>query len=281
MNRPEFRELAPFLFYDFDTRFSTEGTPDLKITEIYNADLRYEYFLGKGQLFSVSTFYKNFKNPIEIQALANNSNKYQNATAGTNYGVELEFRLLVSTLFGTKENKFLDDLTLYSNLAVIRSEVDISNLTPTAVKTPLQGQSPYVFNAGLQYINKELGWSFAANTNRVGNRITIHGNQTTGNTAPAFWEKARTFLDFQIAKSFLKNKIELKLNVQNALAQDLVFYQNNDLPGAKEIIGFDAFVNKVFTGDSQNKNGFDAEVDDEISRNTFGRTFSFTMTYNF
>jgi len=281
LNRPEFRELAPFLFYDFDTRFNTSGNPDLKITDIYNADLRYEYFLGKGQMLSVSTFYKNFKNPIELQALANNSNIYQNAAAGTNYGIELEFRLLVSTLFGAKENKFLDDLTIFSNLAVIRSEVDISNLTPTAVKTPLQGQSPYVFNAGLQYINKEMGWSFAANANRVGDRITIHGNQTTGNTAPAFWEKSRTFLDFQIAKNLLKNKIELKLNVRNALAEDLVFYQNNDLPGAKEVKGFDAFVNKVFTGDSQNKNGFDAKVDDEISRNTFGRIFSFSMTYNF
>lgn len=281
LNRPEFRELAPFLFFDFDTRFSTSGNPNLKITEIHNADLRYEYFLGKGQMFTATTFYKNFKNPIELQALANNSNTYQNATAGTNYGVELEFRLLVSTFFRTKESKFLDDLTLFSNLAVIRSDVDISNLNATAVKTPLQGQSPYVFNAGLQYINKELGWSFAANTNRVGNRITIHGNQTTGNTAPAFWEKARTFLDFQVAKSFLKNKIELKLNVQNALAQDLVLYQNNDLPGGKEINGFSSFVNKVFVGDSQNKNGFDSKVDDEISRNTFGRTFSFSMTYNF
>ena len=282
LNRPEFRELAPFLFYDFDTRFNTSGNPNLKITDIYNADLRYEYFLGKGQMLSASAFYKNFKNPIELQALANNSNVYQNAAAGTNYGIELEFRLLVSTLFGTKENKFFDDLTIFSNLAVIRSEVDISNLTPTAVKTPLQGQSPYVFNAGLQYINKELGWSFAANTNRVGDRITIHGNQTTGNTAPAFWEKSRTFLDFQIAKNLLKNKIELKLNVRNALAEDLVFYQNNyDLPGAKESKGFDSFVNKVFTGDSQNKNGFDAKVDDEVIRNTFGRVFSFSMTYNF
>ena len=282
LNRPEFRELAPFLFYDFDTRFNTSGNPTLKITDIYNADLRYEFFLGKGQMLSASTFYKNFKNPIELQALANNSNTYQNAAAGTNYGIELEFRLLVSTLFGAKENKFLDDLTIFSNLAVIRSEVDISNLTPTAFKTPMQGQSPYVFNAGLQYINKEAGWSFSANTNRVGDRITIHGNQTTGNTAPAFWEKSRTFLDFQIAKNLLKNKIELKLNVRNALAEDLVFYQNNyDLPGAKEVKGFDAFVNKVFTGDSQNKNGFDDKVDDEVIRNTFGRVFSFSMTYNF
>ncbi|MBP6460725.1 MAG: TonB-dependent receptor, partial [Crocinitomicaceae bacterium] len=281
LNRPEFRELAPFLFYDFDTRFNTSGNPDLKITEIYNADLRYEFFLGRGQLLSASAFYKNFKNPIELQALANNSNVYQNANAGTNYGVELEFRLLLSTFFGAKETKFLDDLTLFSNLAVIRSEVDISNLNASAVKTPLQGQSPYVFNAGLQYLNKELGWSFSTNMNRVGNRITIHGNQTTGNASPAYWEKARTFLDFQLAKSFLKNKIELKLNVQNVLAQDLIFYQNNDLPGTKEITGFDAFVNKVFTGDSQNKNGYNSKEDDEISKNSYGRIFSFTMTYNF
>lgn len=280
LNRPEFRELAPFLFFDFDTRFNTEGNPNLKIAEILNADLRYEFFPGKGQLFSTSLFYKNFKNPIEIQALANNQNKYQNAASGTNFGIELEFRLLLSAFTSAKENKFLNDLTVFSNLAIIRSKVDISNLTPTAVDSPLQGQSPYVFNAGLQYLNKEMGWSFSSNINRVGDRITIHGNQTTGNTAPAFWEKARTFLDFQIAKSFLKNKIELKLNVQNALAQDLIFYQNN-YSGSNDVKGFSALVNKVFTGDSQNKNGYSSAEDDLIISNNFGRVFSFVMTYNF
>ncbi len=281
LNRPEFRELAPFLFFDNATRFSTSGTPTLKITEIYNADLRYEFFPGKGQLFSVSAFYKEFKNPIELQALANNSNQYKNADAGTNYGVEIDFRILLSSIIGAKENKFLDDLTIFSNLAIIRSEVDISNLIASSVATPLQGQSPYVFNAGLQYLNKELGWSFSANMNRIGNRITVHGNQTSDNQTPAFWEKARTFLDFQLAKSFWKNKLELKLNVQNALAQDLIFYQNNELPGTAEIKGFDAFVNKVFTGDSQNKNAYNGTEDDLIWKTEFGQNFSFTMTYNF
>jgi outer membrane receptor protein involved in Fe transport len=281
LNRPEFRELAPFLFFDNATRFSTAGTPNLKITDIYNADLRYEFFPGKGQIFSVSAFYKEFKNPIELQALANNSNQYKNADAGTNYGVEIDFRVLLSSIIGAKENKFFDDLTLFSNLAIIRSEVDISNLIATSVATPLQGQSPYVFNAGLQYLNKELGWSFSANVNRIGNRITIHGNQTSDNQTPAFWEKARTLLDFQLAKSFWKNKFELKLNVQNALAQDLIFYQNNELPGTTEIKGFDAFVNKVFTGDSQNKNGYNTQEDDLIWKTEFGQNFSFTMTYNF
>jgi hypothetical protein len=281
LNRPEFRELAPFLFFDNVTRFNTSGTPTLEITEIYNADLRYEFFPGKGQLFSASLFYKDFINPIELQALANNSNQYKNADSGTNYGVEIEFRTLLSSILGSKENKFFDDLTIFSNLAVIRSEVDISNLVASAVATPLQGQSPYVFNAGLQYLNKELGWSLSGNINRVGDRITIHGNQSTGNPVPAFWEKARTFLDFQIAKSFFKDKIEIKLNIQNALAQDLVFYQNNDNVGSEEIKGFMAFTNKVFIGDSQNKNGYDNKVDDLVWKTNFGQSFSFTMTYNF
>ncbi len=281
LNRPEFRELAPFLFFDNQTRFNTEGLPTLKITEIYNADLRYEFYPGRGQMFSASAFYKDFKNPIELQAKANNSNQYKNADSGNNYGIELEFRLLLSTLFGTKETKILDDLTLYSNLAVIRSKVDTSNLDAAFVDTPLQGQSPYVFNAGLQYSNVELGWSFSANLNRIGNRITIHGNQTSNNDSPAYWEKARTILDFQLAKNLFKNKLELKFNVQNALAQDLIFYQNNFSLETEKIKGFDGFVNKVFTGDSQNKNGFNGKVDDLVWKVKYGQSFSFTMTYNF
>lgn len=283
LNRPEFRELAPFLFYDNATRMNTSGDPKLKITDIINADLRYEIFPGKAQLFSVSAFYKDFSNPIELQAQANNSNQYKNALSGTNYGIELEYRTLVSSIFGTENSKILEDLTLFTNLAIIRSKVDISNLVTSASLTdiPMQGQSPYVFNAGLQYMNKELGWSFSANMNRIGNRIAIHGNQTQGDDTPAYWEKSRTILDFQLAKFFLKDKLEFRFNVQNALAQDLDFYQNNELPGTKEIKGFDAFVNKVFTGDSQNKNGYNSKEDDLVWKTKFGPTLSLGIYYNF
>jgi outer membrane receptor protein involved in Fe transport len=264
-----------------DTRRNTEGNPDLQVTEIYNADLRYEIFPGNAQLFSVSAFYKEFKDPIELRALANNSDKYENAISGTNYGVEVEYRSMLSSITGSKETPFLDDMTFYANLAIIRSEVDISNLVTSSVATPMQGQSPYVFNAGLQYSNAENGWTFAANVNRIGDRIAIHSNQTSDNAVPAYWEKARTFLDFQVAKNLFKNKLELKLNVQNALAQNLIYYQNNDLEGTEEIKGFEAFMNQVFTGDSQNKNGYNDEEDDKIWDTKFGPTFSFTVTYSF
>lgn len=282
LNRPEFRELAPFLFFDTSTKYNTQGTPDLKICNVQNFDLRYEIFPGKGQLFSFSAFYKKFQNPIELQALANNSNIYRNANSAINRGIELEYRTLIASVFGTENYKFLNDLTIYSNLAIIRSKVDISNLvqSSTLEDIPLQGQSPYVFNAGLQYFDKESGWSATTNVNRIGNRIAIQGNQTSGATNPALWEKSRTFLDFQLTKSFSNNKLELKLNIQNILAQDLIFYQNNDL-GKTNQTGINATINSIFTGDSQNKNSYNSQEDDVVWSTKFGRTFSFSVNYNF
>jgi TonB-dependent receptor len=283
LNRPEFRELAPFLFFDSATRFNTSGDPNLEIAQIKNLDLRYEIYPGKGQLFSFSAFYKKFNNPIELQAQANNSNQYKNAKEGTNTGIELEYRTLVSSIFGTENNKILEDLTLYTNLAIIRSKVDISNLVTSATlrDIPLQGQSPYVFNGGFQYMNKEFGWSGTLNMNRVGDRIAIHGNQTPGGATPAYWEKGRTFLDMQIAKTFMDNKLELKFNIQNMLAQDLIFYQNNEGDTANKVSGINAFFNSVLTGDPQDKNGFDASEDDMVWRTKFGPTFSLSINYNF
>lgn len=51
------------------------------------------------------------------------------------------------------------------------------------------GQSPYVFNAGLQYLNKDNGWIIYANINRVGNRIYIGFSEIE----PSIWEKQEPF----------------------------------------------------------------------------------------
>ncbi len=44
LNRPEFRELAPFIYYDFGFDVSRVGNPDLKTPSIQNMDLRYEFY---------------------------------------------------------------------------------------------------------------------------------------------------------------------------------------------------------------------------------------------
>ncbi|MES2411987.1 MAG: TonB-dependent receptor [Bacteroidota bacterium] len=281
INRPEYRELAPFGFYDFTTQFFTQGNPDLKRAGIDNIDLRYEIYPGKGQLFSISYFLKEFTDPIElIQQINNNTVTYENAKSAKSSGIELEFRTLLSTIFKSEKTTFFDNLTLFSNIAVIRSTVDVSNSSSANPEKsrPLQGQSPYVLNAGLQYVNTEKGWIVSTNINRVGNRIFIGSSEVE----PSIWEKARTFLDFQIAKTFYKNKLELKLNVQNVLAQDLIFYQNKNAPVSKyPDSGITGIVNEIFTGRLRNENGFNPAVDDLLWRTKFGQTISLTLSYNF
>lgn len=279
LNRPEFRELAPFGFYDFTTQFFTQGNPDLKIATIKNFDLRYELYPGKGQLFSFSYFNKKFTNPIEIQQEINNKTvTYRNASSAKNSGIELEFRTLLSTIFKSENKTILDDITLFSNIAVIKSRVDLSNFNSanTEKSRPLQGQSPYIFNAGLQYINTDNGWAFSTNINKAGNRIAYASSEIK----PAIWEKGRTFLDVQVAKSFYKNKLELKFNIQNILAQDLLFYQNNYRNNVR-YGALETLANHVFTGDYHYEDGYNAADDDIIWKTKFGRSFSLSATYNF
>ncbi|MEC4005483.1 outer membrane beta-barrel protein [Flavobacterium sp. SUN052] len=278
LNRPEFRELAPFGFYDFTTQFFTQGNPELKIAEIKNWDFRYELYPGKGQILSFSYFRKNFTNPIEIQQEVNNKTvTYRNAKSALNSGIEFEFRTLLSSILGTKI-PFFEDITVYSNIAIIKSQVDVSNFNSanTDQSRPLQGQSPYIFNGGIQYGSETNGWSISANVNRAGNRIAF----TDSEVKPAIWEKARTFIDMQITKSFNKKKFEAKINIQNILAQDLIFYQNNykntDSYGTLETLA-----NSIFTGDYHYEDGYSKKDDDVLWRSKFGRSFSLSLTYNF
>lgn len=279
LNRPEFRELAPFGFYDFTTQFFTQGNPNLERATIKNFDIRYDLYPGKGQLFSISYFVKQFTNPIEIiQQVNNKTITYQNAKSAKNTGVEIEFRTLLSSLFGLSEFSVLEKFTLFSNAAIINSVVDVSNVNEGNKEKarPLQGQSPYIFNAGLQFSDKDSGFIFSTNVNRVGNRIAIGSSQVE----PAIWEKSRTFLDLQIAKAFYNNKIELKLNVQNILAQDLIFYQNNYQKAAPSVGSNNAIEISSF-GSSSSQDFYDPNVDDALWTTKFGRNFSFSFTFNF
>jgi outer membrane receptor protein involved in Fe transport len=225
LNRPEFRELAPFLFYDFSNRISIGGDPDLARASIHNFDLRYEWFPGRGQLLSGSIFYKDFINPIELVADANNDRQafFQNALSGINYGLELEFRTLIGTMFKNNKSRFLDNLTVSANGALIFSEVNVGDFGTTVKGVQdrnLQGQSPYVLNANISYNDTQTGWGFSLSGNRVGQRIFIVGSVNDLD----LWEQGRTVVDMQVSKTLLKNKLDLKLNVRDLLRQKQIFY---------------------------------------------------------
>jgi hypothetical protein len=261
VNRPEFRELAPFLFYDYQLQYSINGDTRVQRAKVKNYDFRYEFFPGRAQLFSVSAFYKDFTNPIEVVFVPDIPGQafYANVASATCYGVEAEFRTLLSTLLGIKNNRSIfDKLTLTANAAYVKSNVKVEGLqffdpAKFTSNRPLQGQSPYLINGSLGYNDEKLGISSTITVNRVGDRLSVAGNYLV----PELYEKARTVVDFQVAKTLLKNKLELKLNVRDILAQDLKFYVDVDF-------------SRSFT-----------EMDQNFSTTIMPRVFSFSATYKF
>jgi hypothetical protein len=274
INRPEYRELAPFAFYDFSTTYVVSGNSNLQRAKIQNVDLRYESYPGKGQLFSASLFYKHFQNPIEQVTRPDVTGEisFNNVPTAKNFGLEVEARTLIGSLIDLDTNSFLSNVSVYGNIAVIRSTVDVSKVVGSQYDSrPLQGQSPYVLNAGIQYKHPKDNWGLALNLNKVGERIAIVGNVNE----PDLWENSRTFLDLQLTKSFWKQKGEFKLNIQNILAQDQVFYQNGSKTESQS--GLTSVTNSLFIGDKNNPNGFQSTVDDQVWKTNFGRVFSFSI----
>jgi len=278
LNRPEYRELAPFAFYDFTTNFVISGNDSLKRAKIQNVDTRYEYYPGRGQVFSGTLFYKHFTNPIEQISRPDVTSEisYRNVDQAQNYGIELEARTLLSSLFNTDTSSLFDKFTVYTNLAIIRSVVDVSDVVGASTDTrPLQGQSPYVFNAGANYFNPRLNWGMSLNINRVGPRIAIVGNVNE----PDLWENSRTFVDLQFTKTFWKDRGEFKLNVTNILAQKQEFYQNAYTGDNSKGLG--GVFNTIFVGDKNNRTGLDTLSDDIVWSTKFGRTISASVSLRF
>ncbi len=265
LNRPEFREIAPFGFYDFTTLFFTSGNDTLRRAKITNYDLRYEIYPGRGQLFSASGFYKDFKDPIEQVARTNaNEISYTNLPKAKCYGFELEYRIIIGTFLKNDSSalgRILNNLTLFTNFAYIKSVVDVSSLPSRPADAPktraLQGQSPYLVNAGLSYVDNDNGFSISAIVNRVGQRISVVGNY---NTQLDIWENGRTVLDAQASKNFLKNRLEIRITARDLLAKTQLQYLYND----------------------KNSNGrFDKDKDDIIRTLKYGSTFGLQITYKF
>ena len=259
--RPEFREIAPFAFFDFEVIASTAGQPNLKRSSIINADLRYEWYPKAGEVISAGAFFKDFTDPIELRlnsasAATRRQYEFQNASNAKLYGGEVEFRKNLSFLAPSKT--WLEKLYFTGNVSVIYSEVLLSNVdasgnTLAPTQRPLQGQSPYLINGGFQYDSK-AGSSVSLLYNRIGQRLALVGNNDFGD----IYERPRHLVDFQFAQKIMKRKGEVRLTISDLLNQPVETYENRNSA-------------KVF----------DKGVDKTFSSYKPGTTFTIGFTYDF
>lgn len=225
VNRPEFRELAPFLFYQFEFDANIIGTPNLKTAFVTNLDARWEMYPNPGEVISVGAFYKHFKDPIELYNLIVGESPqffYANSPKAFSAGGELEIRKSLASL---GVSRFLRNTTLNFNAAYIFSQVDVGSNPQFANQArlrPLTGQSPYIVNFGAYYKDEESGFSANLAYNVFGRRIFVVGDILY----PTWMEMPRNIVDMQIAKEFA-DRFELKFNVQNLLNATYAFRQDN------------------------------------------------------
>ncbi len=259
LNRPEFRELAGVNWYDPETRLSNAGNPSLVRSEIKNYDVRFEIYPGRGQLFTTSGFYKYFNKPIERYMLAGNAIQvyYKNANFANVFGAEMEYRINVGSILKKDSIKFLNNLNLFSNLSLINSEVNVKGIDDGVPDTrPMQGQAPYIINAGISYVDNKNNFSSSIMINRVGHRLYIVGS----NIIPNRWENPRSVIDLQLTKSLFKNKLEIKFNIKDLLHQDLIYY---------------------YKGTNRTNDSYDSKVDYINFERNFGSSYSFVISFKF
>ncbi len=256
VNRPEFRELAPFSYYDFTFNNILIGNSELETPSIQNFDLRYEIYPRVNEQISIAAFYKNFTNPIEMFFVPGTGSggtrnfTFGNAQSASSIGLEFEVRKSFSSI---RETGILSKTGVTFNVAWIESNVDLgSSAVGQSSERPMMGQSPYIINTGIFYIDNDHKVQVNALYNVIGKRLFAVGTFGT----PDIYFMPRHSVDLTVSKGFGKHLV-VKAGVQDLLAQDMLYVQDS------------------------NEDGMITSSDDEIIRMRKGAYYTMGLSFNF
>lgn len=230
INRPEFREISPFGFYDFIYDATATGYTFLRNAHIDNFDLRWEMYPSPNETVSFALFYKRFTDPIESLygnfGSEQNTFLFRNTDKAYTRGIEVDVRKSFTDVF---ENKILNNLSLLANLSLMDSEVTIGSELSDLLRVtdrPLQGQSNFIINSGLYYDDRDIGLQINLIYNVIGKRILLVGAGAIADT----YEMPRNILDLSISKS-LGTRLTIKAGIRDILNQEFLLLQDGNEDG--------------------------------------------------
>ncbi len=234
VNRPEFRELAPFEFTDVVGGRAVIGNPALQRALIQNYDIRYEIFPGAEDVLAASLFIKRFDDPIEriIEPTAQLRTSFTNADSARNVGLEFEGR-----------RRFSEQLLVGANYTWVDSNI---SLTPqaaqvqTSLERPLAGQSSNLFNAFAEIAAGPATVRLLYNF--FGDRISDVGSVGL----PDIYEEGRGTLDM-VVSARLGRRLSLRVSADNLTDADYELTQGG-LPQRTYRLGRTFTVNFGFSG---------------------------------
>jgi len=223
VSRPEFHELAPFTFYDERGGMGYKGNPNLDQSTIKNYDFRYEWFLGRGDLFAFSVFYKDIDDSIEVAVLQTIqfTKTWVNSDEAELYGFELELRKNLDFIA-----PWLRGFRIITNYTWADSEVsyaagddDAGEIDVGSDERELVGQPDNLLNVILEYNNPVHDFTMRLLYNFTDKRLNGVGSPkltlADGSEVPApdFFIESTQQLDFMFIKNF--GKLGTKLVIEN------------------------------------------------------------------
>ncbi len=224
--RPSFKEKSLVQITDRLSNRVFIGNIDLEESHIANFDARWEYFFDRGQVVSLSGFYKKFKDPIELTVfddLSPDNFTPRNVGDAEVIGVEMEVRKSLDFLS-------IPNLSVQANVAIVSSEVEMNEMERISrienarigetigTTRDMAGQSPFLVNAGLNYRLPNNGLDVNLSFNMQGERLSIVG---IGNI-PDIYEQPFESLNLKVSKR-VGEKLKVSFGAKNLLNADREF----------------------------------------------------------
>ncbi len=153
---PQFKETAPFKYQDVS--FSSQGNPNLEASDNYNFDVKYEYYLSRAELISVTGFYKLIQNPIARTEIPSGGNTLTYLNVGddaTVFGIELEARKNILKSDEDAEDEYSLDAGLNTSFLSSKVNLDQASVAQfTNTSSDLEGATPFLMNFDISYSKK-------------------------------------------------------------------------------------------------------------------------------
>ncbi len=246
---PEFKELARFEYVSPEGDVS-RGDEDVKMSEVYNIDLKWELFPGNAELISLGAFYKMINDPINQTMVKGSSQAFYYANTGEKanvYGIELEIK---KNLLATSEKH---KLNLSFNATKMWFEQDLLEYHQYNNKTKvgLEGASEFITNASLSYATKnDNPFTATVSGNYSSDKIYALGAAEDLVYSDVYYnneiiEKGFVTLDLVLNKD-ISERVSIKLSAKNLLNPPVKRVQRIDPSGDDE--SFDAVVRSYKRG---------------------------------
>ncbi|MCW3848427.1 TonB-dependent receptor [Sphingomonas sp. LB-2] len=149
--RPQFRELAPQLYQDFESNRQFFGNPLLNDSTLLNGEVRAEWFFARDQRITLAGFYKKIDRPIETVAFFPGGATtpqvgFSYAPSAVLFGGEAEVVKYFPLSFMSPGRRLL----VIANYTYTKSELRVGT---QLVPSPLQGLNPIYVQANQLFVD--------------------------------------------------------------------------------------------------------------------------------